>query len=112
MADVTIHRTVSEQNQHDVTAPFLGGGHDMGRVSNHSVLLFGLRIKQDPGLVLDVKDPELAGHIPCGVNLSSIHVDFSLEKRKQKEEKRKYEKDINVPEMIQLRFAKFSPDLN
>lgn len=52
----------------------------MGRVSHDSVLVLGdLGAQEDPGLVLDVEDPQLAGHVSGGVDLPSVHVDLPLE---------------------------------
>lgn len=52
----------------------------MGRVSHDGVLVLrDLGAQEDPGLVLDVEDPQLAGHVSCGVDLSSVHVDLPLE---------------------------------
>lgn len=52
----------------------------MGRVSHDSVLVLrDLGAQEDPGLVLDVEDPQLAGHVSRGVDLSSVHVDLPLE---------------------------------
>lgn len=51
----------------------------MGRVSHHSVLVLGdLGAEEDPGLVLDVEDPQLAGHVSRRVDLSPVHVDLPL----------------------------------
>ena len=86
LADVTVQRTVSEQNQHDGVAPLLAGGHDVGGVSHHSILLLGPGGQEDPGLVLDVENPELAGHVPRGVDLSSVHEDLPLEQRETVEQ--------------------------
>lgn len=52
----------------------------MGRVAHYSVLVLrDLGAQEDPGLVLDVEDPQLAGHVSCRVDLSSVHVDLPLE---------------------------------
>lgn len=80
-ADVAVQRTVSEQNQHDGALSFLGRGHDVSRVSHHGVLVIGPWTQENPGLVLDVKHPQLAGHVSSGVDFSSIHVDLPLEEK-------------------------------
>lgn len=69
---------MSKQHQHDGTGPLLDGGHNVGRVPHHSVLILGPRAQKDPGLVLDVENPELTGHVSSGVDLSSVHVDLPL----------------------------------
>ena len=52
----------------------------MGRVSHHRVLDLGdLGAQEDPGLVLDVENPQLAGHVSSRVDLSSVNVDLPLE---------------------------------
>lgn len=79
LADVTVQRTVSKQNQHDGTVPLLDRGHNVGRVSHHSVLILSPWIQEDPSLVPNVEDPQLAGNVSCGVDLSSVHVDLPLE---------------------------------
>lgn len=80
LVDVTVQRTVSKQNQHGGTGILLDRRHDMGRVSHHSVLVLSdLGAQEDPGLVLDVEHPQLAGHVSRGVDLSSVHVDLPLE---------------------------------
>lgn len=56
----------------------------MGRVSHHGILLLGPGAQEDPGLVLDVENPQLAGHVSCGVDLSSVHVDLPLEESRHK----------------------------
>lgn len=80
LADVTVQRTVSKQNQHGGTGTLLDRRDDMGRVSHHSVLVLSDQgAQQDPGLVLDVEHPQLAGHVSRGVDLSSVHVDLPLD---------------------------------
>lgn len=80
LADVTVQRTMSKQNQHDGTGTLPEGRHDVGRVSHHSVLVLDdLGAQEDPGLVLDVENPQLAGHVSRGVDLPSVHVDLPLE---------------------------------
>lgn len=52
----------------------------MGRVSHYGVLVLrDLGAQEDPGPVLDVEDPQLAGHVSCRVDLPSVHVDLALE---------------------------------
>lgn len=58
----------------------------MGRVSHHGILLLGPGAQEDPGLVLDVENPQLAGHVSCGVDLSSVHVDLPLEETNSRAE--------------------------
>lgn len=79
LADVAVQRTVSKQHQHGGAGTLLDRRHDMGRVSHHSVLVLGdLGAEEDPGLVLDVEDPQLAGHVSRRVDLSPVHVDLPL----------------------------------
>lgn len=84
LVDVPVQRTVSKQNQHDGTGTLLGRRHDVGRVSHHGVLVLSdLGDQEDPGLVLDVENPQLTGHISRGVNLPSVHVDLPLEEAEE-----------------------------
>lgn len=83
VADVSKERTVSKQDQHDRTLPLLGGRHNVGWVSHHSILIFGPRAKENPRLVLDVENPKLAGHVSSWVNFSSIHIDLPLREKKK-----------------------------
>lgn len=78
LADVTVQRAVSKQNQHDRTGSLLDGRNNMSWMSHHSILVLGTWTEEDPGLVLDVENPQLAGDVSCGVNLSSVHVDLPL----------------------------------
>lgn len=55
----------------------------MGGVSHHSVLLLCPGAQKHPGLILDVENPQLAGDISCGVDLSPIHVDLPLDGTKK-----------------------------
>lgn len=84
LADVAVQRTVSKQHQHGGTGTLLDGRHHMGRVSHHSVLVLrDLGAEEDPGLVLDVEDPQLAGHVSRRVDLSPVHVDLPLGKKQR-----------------------------
>lgn len=70
----------------------------MGRVSHYSVLVLrDLGAQEDPGLVLDVEDPQLAGHVSRGVDLSSVHVDLPLEETAERSLV-----SLEVPAVVQI----------
>ena len=78
LVDVAVERAVSKHDQHDGAASLQQGGHDVGRVAHHGVLLLAPRAQLCPALVLGVEHPQLAGHVARGVHLPPVHEDLSL----------------------------------
>lgn len=72
IADVPVKRAVPKDDKHDRAVVFQGD--DVRRVANNSVLLLGLRRRLSPGLGGNVEHPQLAGHVPRRIYLSTIHV--------------------------------------
>lgn len=71
----------------------------MSRVTNYSILFLRPGAEENPSLVLDVENPELTGHVPRGVDFSSVHVDLSLERGERSETE---EKENNLGADIQM----------
>lgn len=69
---------MSKEHQHDGGVALLQGGDHVGRMSHRGVLLLDARVQENPGLVLDVEHPQLAGHVPRGIHLTAVHVHFAL----------------------------------
>lgn len=98
LADVAVQGTVSKQHQHGGAGTLLDRRHDMGRVAHHSVLvLHDLGAEEDPGLVLDVEDPQLAGHVSRRVDLSPVHVDLPLGKKQRSLESLEVPAVVHIP---------------
>lgn len=76
VADVAVEGAVAEEDEHD--GAVVPEGDDVGRVPHHGVLLLGLRGQRRPALPRDVEHPQLAAHVPRGIDLTAVHVDVIL----------------------------------
>lgn len=83
IADISIERAMTKDDQHDHSASFQCD--DVCRVPNHCILLLGFRGQQYPWLVMNMEHSQLIGHIPCWINFSPIHVNFILGKKNTNE---------------------------